>query len=498
MLDWAKRTDAFDNAMTWDMFIGGNWVPAQGGKIFGTHNPLTGELIANIPDASRNDVDAAIAAAKAAQPAWEALPPGAKSALFMKAAALFEERKMLFAQALMEETGSGFGKSMFECSLMPACMVEAAALPTRATGEIYPSHVPGKVNRIVRRAAGVVGAISPWNFPLFLSFRAYAYAIALGNTAVLKPSEDSPLVGGLMLAQLFEDAGFPAGVFNVVTTSREGAAMVGDAFVNDKRVDVISFTGSTKVGQTLATAAASVFKPTMMELGGKNASIVLDDADIDRAVDLTFFGAFMHQGQICMSTDKIFVHRSLYDEFVNKLVAKTAHFAPTPPQEQTCVIGPIINTRQLRRIERTVDDAVSRGARVLCGGKAQDPYYQPTVLTDVTPDMEAWNEEFFGPVTIVIPFDTEDEALAMANDTPYGLTGSVITGNPQRGELLAEHFEAGMIHVNDSTVHDDPHCPFSGHGASGGSGKWGPDGAIEAFTKQRWISSQRIAHQLPF
>ena len=335
MLDWAKRTDTFASAMTWDMFVGGEWVPAQGGKTFGSHNPLTGELIAHVPDASRADVDAAITAAKKAQPAWEALPIGAKSALFMKAAALFEERKMHFAQALMEETGSGFGKSMFECSLIPVSMVEAAALPTRAIGEIYPSHVPGKINRIVRKAAGVVGAISPWNFPLFLSFRAYAYAIALGNTAVLKPSEDSPLVGGLMLAQLFEDAGFPPGVFNVVTTSREGAPMVGDAFVNDKRVDVISFTGSTKVGQTLATAAAAVFKPTMMELGGKNASIVLEDADIDRAVDLTFFGAFMHQGQICMSTDKILVHRSLYEDFLKKLVAKTAHFAPTPPQEQT-------------------------------------------------------------------------------------------------------------------------------------------------------------------
>jgi acyl-CoA reductase-like NAD-dependent aldehyde dehydrogenase len=199
-----------------------------------------------------------------------------------------------------------------------------------------------------------------------------------------------------------------------------------------------------------------------------------------------------------MSTDKIFVHRSLYEDFVKKLVAKTAHFAPTPPQEQTCVIGPIINTRQLRRIERMVDDAVSRGAQVHCGGKAEDPYYLPTVLTDVTPDMEAWNEELFGPVTTVIPFDTEEEALALANDTPYGLTGSIITGDAQRGELLAERFEAGMIHVNDSTVHDDPHCPFSGHGASGGSGKWGPEGAIAAFTKQRWISSQRVAHQLPF
>jgi acyl-CoA reductase-like NAD-dependent aldehyde dehydrogenase len=301
-----------------------------------------------------------------------------------------------------------------------------------------------------------------------------------------------------MLAELFNDAGFPAGVFNVVTTSRDGAAMVGNAFVDDKRIAVMSFTGSTRVGQLLATACAKAFKPIVLELGGKNSMIVRKDADLDRAVDLAFFGSFLHQGQICMSCDKVLVDRSIYDAFVEKLVAKTVNFVPTNPDEQTCVVGPIINTRQLRRIEAMVDSAVKAGAKAECGGKAQGPFYTATVLTRVTPEMDVWTDEVFGPVTTVTPFDSEDEAIAMANDTPYGLSASVVTGDVLHGELLAERIHAGMVHINDSTVHDEPHCPFSGIGASGGGGKWGPKGAIEAFTTQRWISTQRQPHPLPF
>jgi acyl-CoA reductase-like NAD-dependent aldehyde dehydrogenase len=481
-----------------NMLIGGNWLSASSGATFDDLNPLDGSIIGRIPDATQADLDAAITAATLAQPAWEATPPFAKAALFLKAAQNFEERQDEFVRSLIEETGSSFGKAMYECSVVPAALLEAAALPTREIGEIYTSQVPGKVNRVVRRAAGVVGAISPWNFPLYLSLRAFIYAVALGNTAILKPSEDSPLTGGLMIGNLFADAGFPAGVLNVVTTSRDGAGMVGDAFIKDKRVNVLSFTGSTHVGKSLNIACAENFKPIMLELGGKNASIVLDDADIERAVNLNFFGAFMHQGQICMSTDRILVHRSLYDAFVEKFVAKTALFKPTPPKEMTCVVGPIINTRQLGRIERMVQEAVDAGAEVRIGGKAENPFFQATVLTGVKPNMAAWREEFFGPVTTITPFDTDDEAIALANDSAYGLTGSIITRDVLRGEMLAERFEAGMIHVNDSTVHEDAHCPFSGHGASGGGGKWGTNGALEAFTVPRWISTQRVSHQLPF
>ena len=502
MLKWldrqAEKSDVHANVAARQMFIDGQWCDATGGAKFATQNPTTAQNIATVPDAAETDVTAAIEAARKAQAGWAALPPAARAGLFHKAAALFAERQQEFAEMLINETGSGFGKAMFECSLVPLALAEAAGLATREIGEIYPSQVPGKINKTLRSPKGVVGVISPWNFPLYLSLRGYIYAVALGNTAVLKPSEDSPLSGGLMLAELFSDAGFPPGVFNVVTTSRDGAAMVGDTFVKDKRVDVLSFTGSTRVGQLLSSACASVFKPIMLELGGKNPMIVMEDADLDRAVDLAFFGSFLHQGQICMSCDKVLVHRSLYDSFVEKLVAKTVNFVPTNPEEQTCVIGPLINERQLRRVEAMVNDAVAAGAKARCGGTAEGAFFTATVLTDVTTDMSVWRDEIFGPVTTVTPFDTVDEALAMANDTDYGLTASVVTRDTLKGEALAEKIHAGMVHVNDSTVHDEPHCPFSGLGASGGGGKWGPKGAIEAFTTQRWISTQREPHALPF
>lgn len=487
-----------EGASTRAMYVGGAWCEAQGGARFANHNPATGEALDPVADADRADVLAAIEAAHKAQPAWAALPPAARAGLILRASALFAERQQEFVKALVAETGSGLGKAMFECSLVPLALAEAAGLTTREVGEIYPSQVPGKINRTVRTPAGVVGVVSPWNFPLYLSVRGFIYALALGNTAVLKPSEDSPVSGGLMLAQLFADAGFPAGVFNVVTASRDRAAMVGDLFVSDKRVAVISFTGSTRVGKLLASACAAVFKPIVLELGGKNSMLVLSDADIDRAVDLAFFGSFLHQGQICMSCDKVLVHRSIHDEFLRRFVAKTVNFVPTAPDQPTCVVGPIINARQLRRVASLVEDAVGQGAKVQCGGKVEGRYYTPTILTGVRPTMGIWHEEIFGPVTTVTPFDTEEEAIAMANDTEYGLTASVVTGNPVHGEMIAERLHAGMVHVNDCTVHDEPHCPFSGLGASGGGSKWGPKGVIEAFTVQRWISTQRVAHALPF
>lgn len=498
MMNWIKRSETDRDNSSYGMFIQGRWTTPTTGQTFETGNPANGQVIAHVADATEADVKAAIDAAAAAQPAWAALPPAARTMLFQRAAALFIERQEAFVGALIAETGSGQGKARFECSLIPLALSEAAALPTHEIGEIYPSQVPGKVNRTLRTPAGVVGAVTPWNFALYLSMRGFIYALALGNTVVLKPSEDSPLVGGLMIAELLADAGFPPGVFNVVTASREGAAMVGNAFVTDPRVAVLSFTGSTRVGQLLGESCARHFKRIVLELGGKNPMIVLDDADIDRAVDLAFFGAFLHQGQICMSTDKVLVHRSLYDRFLTQFVAKARQFAPIDPEQASCVIGPIINLRQLRRIEALIDDARAAGATVHCGGVAQEPYYPATILSDVTPAMRIWSEEIFGPAVMVLPFDTEAEALAIANDTEYGLSASVITGDAARGEMLAEQIEAGMVHINDSTVHDEPHCPFSGFGASGGGGKWGAKGAIEAFTRQRWITTQRKPHPLPF
>ena len=483
-------------AKSYQAFIGGEWrsMPAH----FDDINPTTRQVLARAPDCTAADVDTAIAAAHAAQPGWEALPPAARADLFYKAAELFITRQQEFCDALVAETGSGFGKAMFECSLVPLALREAAALATRTTGEIMPSNVPGKVNTAQRKAAGVVGVISPWNFPLYLSLRGFIYGMALGNTAVLKPSEDSPLTGGLMIASLFEDAGFPKGTLNVVTCSRDRVAEIGDKLISDPRVARISFTGSTAVGREVAKACAAQFKRVILEMGGKNPIVVLDDADVDQAVNIAFFGAFMHQGQICMSADKIIVSRRLYDAFLAKLVAKVEMFKPIEPGNPMCVIGPIINDRQLNRIDRLVRAASEGGATVHTGGHMQGPFFQPTVITGVTPEMAIYKEEIFGPVALVIPADSEDEAIAIANDTPYGLSAGIVTGDVMRGQMLAPRIQAGMVHVNDSPVHDEPHCPFGGMKSSGWTGKWGGSGAIEFYTDQQWISAQVTPRQYPF
>lgn len=498
MLDSIQPSAQSAGTTTCSLFINGQWVSATGNNTFSDFEPATGKLYAHAADADLQDIDSAIAAATGAQPAWEALTPVERASFFYRAAELFADKQQSFAQALIAETGSTFGKAMFECSLIPVALRQAAALTTASIGEILPSNVPGKTNRTIRSAKGVIGVISPWNFPLYLSLRGFVYALALGNTIVLKPSEDSPVSGGILLAELLSEAGFPPGVFNVLTTSRDKVALVGDRFVSDNRIAGLSFTGSTAVGRSLAADCARVSKSIMLEMGGKNPVLVLEDADIDRAVDICFFSAFLHQGQICMSADKIIVASSIYDEFLERLVAKTRLFSPTSPEEQISVIGPIINSRQLNRINNLVSEAASQGATIHCGGKIEGPYFQATVISDVTPSMRIWNEEIFGPATCVVRADNVQQALAMANDTDYGLSAAVITSDLSFGEQVASKINAGMVHVNDSTVHDEPHCPFSGLKASGGGGKWGPQGAVEAFTTQRWLTSQHTANPYPF
>lgn len=492
MYDWVNPSEPHK------LFIAGEWQSAQSGATYEDREPATGDVIAMIAHAEAEDVAAAISAAHAAQPAWEGMAPAARAECFYRAAELFNERRALFVEALIRESGSAFGKAQFEVSMIPMALREAAGLPTREIGEVLPSNVPGKINRTLRKARGVIGVVTPWNFPLYLGVRGFIYALALGNTVVLKPAQDTPMVGGLMLAELLQDAGFPAGVFNVITTGGGGASVVGDMFINDTRIAGISFTGSTGVGTTLALGCADKFKPVMLELGGKNSILVLEDADLDYAVEAAFFGAFLHQGQICMSADRIVVADAVYDSFLEKFVAKVRAFAPKPPQDNDCVIGPLINQKQVERLLDVFREAQEAGAVIECGGTAEGAFVAPTVITNVKPSLRLWREEIFGPATVVCRAASEQEAVALANDTEYGLSAAIITRDVAAGEALAEHIHAGMIHINDSTVHDEAHCPFSGLGYSGGGGKWGPKGAIEAFTEQRWISSMRQHNRFPF
>jgi acyl-CoA reductase-like NAD-dependent aldehyde dehydrogenase len=478
-----------------DLYINGQWVAAQGAAKFPVYNPATGEVFTEVADANRTDAAAAIAAAKEAQPAWAALPHSERARLMTKVADVLAARAKEFQEVLTDEGGAWVGKTMFETGYSVGVFRAAAAAAYQVTGEILPSD-HGKLSLVVREPLGVVSVISPWNFPLILSSRGFATAMAVGNTIVLKPSEETPVSGGILIAEILEEAGIPKGVFNVVTCSRDNVAEVGDELIANPAVRGVSFTGSTAVGAKVAARAGGLLKKCCVELGGKDALIVLDDADIERAVNAATFGSFMHQGQICMSVERVIVHSAVADEFIEKFVQNTKKLKVGNPREMANCIGPVINQKQLERIREHVDEAVAQGAKLLCGGKHQGLFYEPTILTNVTRDMRVFREETFGPVAPVIVVGNEDEAVEVANDSDYGLSAGIITRNEERGLAIARRLHTGMAHVNDSSVNDEPHVPFGGVGWSG-LGRHGGRAGIDQFTEMRWITLERGGRHYP-
>ena len=478
------------------LFIGGEWVDAEGGATFDDLDPYTGDIVARIPAGARDDARRAIEAAADAFPEWSRTPPAARQRIFLKAADILESRQEEVASWLMRETGSAFGFSMFQLQFVPNLFRQAAALAYAPMGEILPSDT-GAFAMGVRRPIGVVGAIAPWNAALILPARSIAAPLALGNTVVLKPSEHSPYVGGLHFAEIFEEAGLPPGVLNVVTHAPGEAAAIGDELVENPAVRCINFTGSTATGRKLAEAAGRHLKRVLLELGGYNPLIVLRDADLDYAVDATAFGAFLHQGQICMSTRRIIVEQPIAATFVEKLSAKTAALKVGDPREHDTVIGPLITPEALELVRRRVEDAVSAGARVLAGGETVGSAFQATLLADVPADSEFAQVETFGPVAAVEIVADENEAVARANATPYGLSSGIITSDPDRGMALAQRIDAGIVHVNDQTVGDEPQMPFGGVKDSG-VGRFGGTAAINEFTELHWITVQSGSHPFPF
>jgi acyl-CoA reductase-like NAD-dependent aldehyde dehydrogenase len=478
-----------------NLYINGEWVAPKTKAEFPVYNPANGEVWTTVADARGADARAAIAAAKEAQPAWAALSHSQRARLLSKAADVLERRQKDFQEALVDEGGAWIGKTMFETGYSVGIYRAAAAAAYQVTGEVLPSD-HGKLSLVVREPLGVISVISPWNFPLILSSRGFATGLAVGNTVVLKPSEETPVSGGLMIAEVLEEAGFPKGVFNVVTCSRENVAEVGDELIANPAVRGISFTGSTAVGRQVAAKAGGLLKKCCVELGGKDALIVLDDADIERAVNAATFGAFMHQGQICMSVERVIVHRAVAEEFTERFVANVRNLKVGNPRELANCIGPIINKNQLAKIRDQVDDAVAKGAKVLCGGKNDGLYFQPTVLANVTGDMKVYREETFGPVAPIIIADSVDHAVDLANDSDYGLSAGIITRNEERGLEIARRLRTGMAHINDSPVNDEPHVPFGGVGASG-LGRHGGRLGIDQFTELRWITLERGGRHYP-
>ena len=475
------------------MYIGGEWV--SNGSTFSDYNPASGEILAEIPDGTREDAKKAIEVAAAAQTEWANLPHPQRAGYLLKTAEILEKRQMDFVNALIDEGGAWIGKGMFETGYVPGIFRAAAAAVYQMNGEILPSD-HGKVSMVVRQPLGVVSVISPWNFPLLLSARGLAVALAVGNAVVLKPSEETPVTGGLLIAELFEEAGLPAGVFNVITCSRDHVADVGDEMVTHPQVGGISFTGSTAVGRQVAARAGEMLKKACVELGGKDALIILDDADMERALNAATFGSFMHQGQICMSVERIIIDESIAEEFTNRFVDKVKTLNVGDPREMPNVIGPIINQRQLDKIHEQVTEAVDQGASLLAGGTHEKLFYRPTVLGDVRPEMRVFREETFGPVAPITTVKGIDEAVALANDSEYGLSAGIITCDEEKGFAVARRLQTGMAHVNCSSVNDEPHVPFGGVKSSG-VGRHGGMASVEAFTESRWLTLERGGRHFP-
>ncbi|MFF5503056.1 aldehyde dehydrogenase family protein [Streptomyces roseolus] len=475
-------------------FIDGEWKPGSGSWDIIDFNPYTGEKLASITVATVEEVDRAYRAAERAQTAWAETNPYARRQVFERALRIVEDREDEIAATIVAELGGTRLKAAFELHLAKEFLREAVQLALRPEGRILPSPVDGKENRVYRLPVGVVGVISPFNFPFLLSLKSVAPALALGNAVVLKPHQNTPICGGTLVASVLEEAGLPAGLLNVVVTD---IAEIGDALLTHPVPKVISFTGSDKVGRHVATVCAQHFKHAVLELGGNSALIVLDDADLDYAVDAAVFSRFVHQGQVCMAANRVLVDRRVEEEFTEKFVAKVKTLRVGDPADPATHIGPLINSQQAESVDGVVEQAVAAGATALLRGGVEGNVVSPSVLTGIPVGSPVLSQEIFGPVALILPFDGEDEAVRIANDTPYGLSGAVHTADVERGVRVAKRIHTGMIHINDGTVHDEPIVPFGGEKHSG-IGRLNGDAMIEAFTTQKWISIQHGRSQFPF
>jgi aldehyde dehydrogenase (NAD+) len=475
--------------------IGGEW---RQGKRSALRNsdPYTGKVIIEIPQADRNDLDDAYTAAARAQDAWASELPSTRAHVLHQAAHILEARRDEIVGWLIRESGSTRLKANLEWASSHAILSWSAAAAHLVNGQLLPTDIRGKSSSVHRKPVGVVGVISPWNWPLHLSARSVAPALAVGNAVVIKPASDTPVTGGLLLAKIFEEAGLPAGLLNVIVGPGDE---IGEAFVTHPAPRVVSFTGSTPVGRRIAelAAKANIIKRVELELGGNGPFVVLEDADLDSAVEAALFGKFLHQGQICIAINRIIVDERIHDEFLDQYVARVKALKVGNPDEADTAIGPIINDSQLKRLVSRAENARSSGARELAGGQPSGRILPPHVFAEVTNDMELAREEIFGPIAPVIRARNEDDGLQLANGTQYGLTGAVFTRDLARGARFARRMQVGMAHVNDQMVVDLPNCPFGGEKNSG-IGRFNGSWAIEAFTTDQWATVQHMPRRYPW
>jgi benzaldehyde dehydrogenase (NAD) len=457
--------------------------------------PATGDSLGNVGSGGRAEVHRAASEAASAQAAWAATDPEQRAAVLRRAADILAEHHEEAETWLVREAGATRPRAEFEVNLLAIGELrEAAELLFGSDFEIEVAD-PRGIKSVARRVPiGVVGVIAPWNFPMVLSARSVAPALALGNAVVLKADPNTPVTGGLLLARVFEEAGLPAGLFHVIP----GAAEAGGAICDAPDIAMVSFTGSTSVGRMVGETAGRNLKRVALELGGNNAFIVLEDADVDGASSSGAWGSFLHQGQICMASGRHIVHEKVAEAYLSALAERAARLPVGDPYTGQVAIGPLITPEQVVRVHALVSEATDAGAKVLAGGVPDSPFYPPTVLTDIKPDMRVWREEIFGPVAPVCVVASDDEAIAVANDTEYGLSSGIYTSSPEHGRRVAGQLRSGIVHIGDQTVDDDPRIPFGGVGASGNGARFGGPSNLEQFMVWQWLTERDPPATYPF
>lgn len=476
------------------LLIGGQSLPARDGRTFERRNPVTGEVVSRVAAATLEDADTAVAAAQAAFPAWAALAPNERRTRLLKAAELLQANSERFIAAA-GETGAMANWYGFNVKLAANILREAASMTTQIVGQVIPSDVPGSFAMALRQPCGVVLGIAPWNAPVILATRAIAMPLACGNTVVLKASELSPAVHRL-IGQILHEAGLGDGVVNVISNAPSDAPAIVERLIANPAVRRVNFTGSTHVGRIVGELSARHLKPALLELGGKAPFLVLDDADLDAAVEAAAFGAYFNQGQICMSTERLIVDSTVADAFVDKLAAKIATLRAGRPDDPASVLGSLVDASAGERILGLINDAVSHGATLVAGGQCSGSILQPTLLDHVTDSMRLYREESFGPVAVVVRGSGDEALLRLANDSEFGLSSAIFSRDTGRALALAQRVESGICHINGPTVHDEAQMPFGGVKSSG-YGSFGASASVDFFTQLRWVTLQNGPRHYP-
>jgi benzaldehyde dehydrogenase (NAD) len=470
----------------------GSWVASR--SIIKVREPATGGLLGEVGESQPEDVPLVVKRARDAQSAWAAQTAEQRAALFRRTAAVLDANRKELADLIIRETGGLRAKAEMEVQNSIEELLHSAAILILPEGHILPSRHPERLSLARRVPLGIVGVIAPWNVPMLLAMRSVAPAVALGNAVILKPDPQTPIAGGVAIARAFEEAGLPAGVFNILN----GGAPVGEALVEAKGVRMITFTGSTAVGRRVGELAGKNLKRVALELGGKSPFIVLDDADLEAAASAGAFGSYLHQGQVCMASGRHIVLRKVAADYIDILTRKSAALPVGDPFRQEVAIGPLINAKQLARVDQIVQDTVTAGAKLMTGGTHDGPFYRPTVLADVRAGMPAYELEIFGPVAPVVIAEDEEDAIRIANDTDYGLSGAVQTSSLERGLRIARRIRSGLVHINDQTIADYAEIPFGGMGASGNGSRFGSMTNWEEFTEWQWMTVGGKPTRYPF